>query len=113
MNQSILSAYRRDYLLDALVIFELKEYFLHVSGLDNIYANSKLENGICLLQNVEESLDKILMIGDTQHDFEVASGMGIDCVLIAHGHNHFDILKRCECQVFKSMDCLKVFLGIQ
>ena len=112
IHQSILSAYRKDYLIDALEIFKLKEYFLHISGLDNIYANSKLENGIRLLKNVEENPEHILMIGDTQHDYEVACGMGIDCILLAHGHNHYEILQRCGCKVFKTMDYLKKFLGI-
>ena len=27
------------------------------------------------------------MIGDTQHDYEVAQALGIDCVLVANGHH--------------------------
>lgn len=111
IHQSILSAYRKDYLMDTLLAFEIKKYFLHISGLDNIYANSKLVNGIKLLKNIEEDLDRVVMVGDTQHDFEVASGMGIDCLLLSHGHNHTDILGQCGCPVFKSIDCLKIFLG--
>jgi len=26
------------------------------------------------------------MIGDTVHDFEVASGLEVDCVLVSNGH---------------------------
>ena len=29
---------------------------------------------------------KVLFIGDTDHDYEVATSIGVDCLLIANGH---------------------------
>ena len=37
------------------------------------------------------------MIGDTDHDAEVAAAMGVDCVLVASGHQNRNKLETCNC----------------
>ena len=34
-----------------------------------------------------------LMIGDTDHDHEVGTAMGVDVLLVAHGHQNYERLR--------------------
>jgi phosphoglycolate phosphatase len=86
ISQSILSAYSLDTLIEIINNHELTQYFKHITGLDHIYATSKLEIGRELIKKINTPLEKIVLIGDTIHDHEVASELGIHCILIANGH---------------------------
>ena len=37
---------------------------------------------------------EVLMIGDSLHDLEVANAMGVECVLVARGHQDRETLVR-------------------
>ncbi len=103
INQYILSALNHDALKKCIKSFALEEFFHQVRGLDDSYAHSKIELGIDLLKESECSPQTVLMVGDTVHDFEVASAMGVDCVLIAAGHNSKKRLEQCGVPVFDSI----------
>ncbi|MDR3625645.1 MAG: HAD hydrolase-like protein [Ignavibacteriaceae bacterium] len=45
IQQSILSAYSQNTLIEIVHHFELESYFSYLTGLDNIYANSKIDLG--------------------------------------------------------------------
>ena len=68
--------------------FNLNSYFTKIIGLDNIYAGSKIHLGKQLISSIKTNgkEEKILLIGDTEHDFEVAKSIGADCILISSGH---------------------------
>ena len=85
-GQSILSAYSQHTLEEMVEYFGLTKYFTHIVGLDNIYAASKLHLGQQLIKKLGNGKGETLMIGDTEHDFEVAQEMGADCVLLSSGH---------------------------
>jgi phosphoglycolate phosphatase len=52
---------------------------------------------------------KVLFIGDTDHDFEVASSIGVDCLLIANGHQSKERLLKVTPNVVDDIkDTLKV-----
>ena len=86
IDQSILSAYKQDYLLNAVDHFSLSSFFNFIYGQDNHYGHGKIDVGIRLLENIKLEKKKIVMIGDTTHDFEVAGSLGIDCILVNGGH---------------------------
>jgi phosphoglycolate phosphatase len=92
IGQSILSAYSQHTLEEMVDHFGLAKYFTHVVGLDNIYAASKLHLGQQLIKKLGNVKGETLMIGDTEHDHEVAVEMGADCVLLAGGHQDKDRL---------------------
>lgn len=69
-------------------------WFDGLLGLDNIHAYSKAEIG---LQWRREHPDaRVLLIGDTDHDAEVAAAMGVDCALVARGHQNRKKLESCQ-----------------
>lgn len=64
----------------------IRHFFEHVFGLDNINATSKLDQGLRLVEALALPTEEIILIGDTNHDHEVAERLGIRCVLLTGGH---------------------------
>jgi len=94
IGQSILSAYSQKTLEDIIEYYGLTKYFEHIYGLDNIYASSKVQLGKELMIKLGSGIGDTLMIGDTEHDYNVAMEIGADCVLIANGHQSEEKLSK-------------------
>ncbi|MFZ1292034.1 MAG: HAD hydrolase-like protein [Melioribacteraceae bacterium] len=110
IEQSLLSAYKQDKLIEMTEKFNLTKYFSHIVGLDNIYAAGKLELGINLMKIIGNGHGETLMIGDTIHDFEVSQVIGADCTLIANGHQNIETLEKTGAKIFNSLgELLKIF----
>ncbi len=107
IKQSILSAYSENTLIEIVERFGLKSYFTYIVGLDNIYAESKINLGKRLLQIINSNNDEILLIGDTVHDFEVAQELGCKCILLSSGHQSRKELEKCGVEVFDELRDLK------
>ena len=103
IEQSILSAYKHDTLLEIVNHFNLQHYFTHLTGLDNIYASSKVNLGKDLMKKLVNFNCNVLLIGDTVHDFDVAMEIGCDCILIANGHQSKEKLEKCGVKVFDNL----------
>ncbi len=93
IRQFVLSAMRQEELDANLKLHGVSRFFEHASGLDDHYATSKIENGHRLISDFNLNIDELVLIGDTIHDFEVASELGCQCVLIANGHQAKEILQ--------------------
>ena len=87
ITHSILSAQHQTLLNDLTQYYNIQDYFIEIIGLNNHYAHSKVETGIEWISRLNLNPQKVLMIGDTDHDFEVAQSLGTDCLLISHGHH--------------------------
>ena len=103
-KQSILSAYSQNTLVEIVSYFKLENYFSHLVGLDNIYADSKIELGKEFMKIIGNEKADILLIGDTVHDYEVASEIGINCILIADGHQCKNVLLKCGVPVLTNIN---------
>jgi len=103
IEQSILSAYSQHTLIEIVDQFGLTKYFSHLVGLDNIYASSKVHLGKALIKKLGLKNGEALLIGDTAHDYDVASEIGADCVLLASGHQSRKTLLQCGVPVFDSI----------
>lgn len=86
VTHSILSAYKQNTLDELVAHFQLTDRFVKIVGLDNHYAHSKVENGVQWMSELGADPGDVLFVGDTEHDFEVAQAIGVDCVLIPGGH---------------------------
>ncbi len=104
IEQSLLSAYKQDKLSDMVEKFNLSKYLTHIVGLDNIYAAGKLHLGKRLMEILGNGHGETLMIGDTVHDYEVAREIGSDCILIASGHQNYDILAKTGAEVHNTLE---------
>ena len=103
IQQAVLSAYQHDTLIQALEYFHLLDFFDEVIGLSDIYAAGKVQNGLNYMAGLNTDPKDVLFIGDTIHDFEVAEAMGVQCALVAIGHNSRPRLEACNVPVFDSL----------
>lgn len=103
LSQFILSAMQQDTLNQCLERYQIASFFEYVSGLGDHYANSKIENGHQLIAELTLNPKRILLIGDTCHDFEVAQALGCSCVLVTNGHQSRTVLEATGAIV---IDCL-------
>jgi len=85
-DQYILTAAHLDLVQPLLDRFDINHHFKVVEGVDNFKAEGKVNRGVQLMQNHQIQNQQTVLIGDTYHDFEVASAMNIDCILVANGH---------------------------
>ena len=96
-SQVILSASETNNLLSQIDQFDISHYFDEILGISNIYAESKIDIGIDYM--TRKKVEKAVLIGDTEHDCEVAKVLGADCILIANGHQSKDKLLACNVPV--------------
>ncbi len=88
ISHSILSAQDINTLNMATSYYKVNKYFENIIGINNQYANGKLEEGINLMKKIKYKKNRILIIGDTRHDAEIASHLGVQCLLLSCGHNN-------------------------
>ena len=86
IKHSILSAQHQILLDDLTKYYNIRKYFSDINGLNNYYAHSKVEQGIIWMKKTGFTCKEVLFIGDTNHDFKVAQALGVDCLLLSHGH---------------------------
>ncbi len=85
-KQYILSAQEKTLLGRLIGHYGLEEYFEAVTGIGDNYAHSKVDAGKQMMEDHKLEPKESIMIGDTLHDYEVATSMGIPCLLLSHGH---------------------------
>lgn len=103
LKHSVLSAAHEGDLRKLLNDHDLTGHFLNICGLGDHFAASKTARGLQLMQILDIPATEIVMIGDTDHDIEVATAMGIDILLFGDGHQcpgrlikeHPMVLMRC------------------
>lgn len=93
VTQSILSAAHQDDLERLLKYFGIRGYFDHIFGLNDHYAASKIDRGRELLEVCGIAAKDSLLIGDTDHDWEVGQALGLDVLLLGDGHQTHARLK--------------------
>ena len=108
MEQWILSATEVNMLRGQLEELGILSCCDGILGLDNIHAHSKKDIGVAWKKNNPDI--RALMIGDTDHDAEVAEAMGVDCVLVAAGHQSRERLEQCNC--IAVLNTVKDVLGL-
>jgi len=99
---SVLSASEKRLLENMLSVYQIRDRFLHVYGLDDLYAHSKLEQGMDLMQMLQIDPSRVLLVGDTRHDAEVADALGCQVILLACGHQSRERLEATGAQVVDS-----------
>ncbi len=112
LQQSILSAYRHETLVEIVTHFGIAAHFAHITGLDNIHAHSKVALGHELVRRLGVPPAEILLVGDTLHDLEVARELGVDCALIAAGHHPAKRLRLSGAPVFPDLATFAAGYGL-
>ena len=98
-------------MLNTLTQFHgIRIFFQKVIGLENHYAWSKLEVGQAWIKELPYDPHNVVLIGDTVHDHEVAQNIGVDCVLVGHGHNSYARLVKTGTKVYHNIEELESWL---
>ena len=100
---SILSASEQSILDRMLADAGIAACFDHVMGVDNLYGHSKVEIGRHLMAKLAVDGGRVLFVGDTLHDHEVASALHCDCLLIADGHQTPARLRTAHCPMIENL----------
>lgn len=103
IRQFVLSAMKQNMLEQTLKQQNIFHFFEGVAGLNDHYATSKIERGEQLISEYNIQKHGAWIIGDTIHDFEVAENLGIQCILIADGHQSFERLQKTGGKVIGSL----------
>jgi phosphoglycolate phosphatase len=108
---AVLSASEIGILRVMIAARQLEGQFAQVAGLPNRFAHSKLDAGRALLKKIPVPPEEILLIGDTDHDYEVARALRCRCVLLTGGHQSAVRLRACGCPVIPDVRRLPAILG--
>lgn len=100
--QYVISATEKTMLDRQLRELGISGYFAATYGLGDIHAGSKA--AIAEGWRLEHPNDRALFIGDTTHDADVASLIGVDCVLCAAWHQSRKTLEACPGEVIGSLE---------
>ena len=86
IGMSVLSACEQGMLDESLRRAGIRDFFAAVSGLRHRGADSKLENAAKLFARIAQPPETVWIIGDTDHDKEVADALGCRCLLLSAGY---------------------------
>jgi len=98
MKESLLHA--------AIEHFGIADFFEAAYGLAHLEADSKISRGRELLTDHRIRPETTLLIGDTNHDAEVADALGISVVLVAQGHQDIERLRETGRSVHRNVRTL-------
>ncbi len=107
VRQFVLSAMEETTLRDALRRLGIAGRFEAIYGLDHRMADSKIVRGRDLLARFRLSASETLLIGDTDHDVDVARDLGTSAVLVARGHQSVERLRALGVPVYESFAALE------
>ena len=110
ISQSILSAAMQEMLDKWVNYHNLTKYFVKIKGADNQDAYGKIEIGNKHFVDLNHDKNEILIIGDTVHDYDLAKEIGIDCILIDHGHVSRNRLELTGAKVFSGFKEISKYL---
>ena len=94
VTQLVLSATERGMLERQVIELGIRPYFDGLLGMENIHAYSKEE--IARGWREQNPDARVLLIGDTDHDSDVARAIGADYVLLSCGHQSAPRLAACH-----------------
>ena len=110
IHHSILSAQHQTLLDDLTKYYNIRKYFTEINGLNDYYAHSKIDKGIEWMKKTGLNAKEVLLIGDTDHDFEVAKALEVDCLLISHGHHcHSRLIQTGAPVIHDIVDIFQIF----
>ena len=110
IHHSILSAGHQSLLDDLTAYYNIRKYFTFIDGLNNFHAKGKVDKGFEFINKTGLQTNEVILIGDTDHDLEVAQAIGTDCLLISHGHHSYSKLIKTKAPVVRGLeDIFRIF----
>lgn len=85
-KQIIVSSSNNAQLCENVRKYGVRERFDAVLGAADFMATSKIERAVDYLKKEGAERGRVLVIGDLEHDAELANEIGADCILLSSGH---------------------------
>jgi phosphoglycolate phosphatase len=104
IRHSVLSASDQNHLKVQLQDYGVLKHFDFTFGIQDHYAGGKIHRGRELVEQLQVDVKDLLLIGDTNHDLEVGDALGVDVLLIAHGHQSVSRLRDVHHLVLADLD---------
>ena len=108
--QWILSASDQSFMDRQIEALGVGSYFAGIFGLSTIMAESK--ESLAREWATRHAGQRILFIGDTDHDVAAAKAMGAECMLVSTGHVSQRRLRETGCPVFRTSKDLLESVGL-
>ncbi len=93
IRQCVFSSSANEIINEFLDKHGMAQYFDAVLGASDYYVGSKLQRTKDYLENNGIDPKRAVFIGDMEHDYEVASACGSDCIHIGGGHRPDKVLE--------------------
>lgn len=95
--QKLVSGYEHAYLCSMTERCGVKGYFSDINGAENRKAESKLDRIKDVIAESGFAPEECVIIGDTEHEYEIAAALGAQCILVSWGHRPYEELNKCPC----------------
>lgn len=95
-KQIVVSSSNNEQVCTNVKKYGISKYFDAILGAGDFFAASKIERAKAYLSENEAKKSEILVIGDLEHDAEMADILGVDCILLTSGHEHPERLKNAK-----------------
>lgn len=106
--QCVISSFEQGRLLRLAQDFGFAPFMEGILGADDEHCLSKIERGKAWIREKGADPEKVLVIGDMTHDYDMAKAMGVHCVLYEKGHQAKELLDKCGVRVIDDLrDLLK------
>ena len=110
LHQAIVSSSNNAQLCENARRFGVYEKFEAVLGAADFMADSKIDRARKYLTGSGAEKGRVLVVGDLEHDAEMAAEIGADCVLLTSGHEHPERLARSGAVIFDKIEELISFV---
>lgn len=100
IRQAIVSSSNNAQLCENARKYGVYDCFEAVLGAADFKADSKIERARAYLARSGAEKGRVLVVGDLEHDAEMAAQIGADCVLLTSGHEHPERLARLGAVIF-------------
>ena len=98
-GQLVVSAMEHNMLGRMLSDYGVLPHLRAHQGTINMQASSKVQVGVEVVQALRLDPQQVLLVGDTEHDLELAEALGCHCVLHVGGHQTRERLQATGCPV--------------
>ncbi len=110
ISLSILSASNQSILRNLVSFYKINHLFDNIYGVNNHAANGKIKRGHELIKKINLVESELVLVGDTDYDYSVASNLNIDCVLVSNGHQSIKQLKKTDAIIVNDLkDLISLF----
>lgn len=110
IRQAIVSSSNNEQLLNNTKRYGIADYFDTILGSADYLAGSKIDRARAYLDASECEKQSVLVVGDLEHDADLAAEIGADCVLLSSGHENPERLKNTKVPIIGNLEELVLFV---